>query len=132
MSVRRETKNRLTLFRECGSCGTVFVTTASSPFIRMITTADGHSKTTYYCSESCKNASYKHRFDGLAAERKKEYDRNRDVTEKNRRYYEKHRDEILSKKKEAYWNDPDAHREACAYQRKKRKLLAMEVSDATV
>ena len=49
--------------------------------------ADGHAKISYYCSERCKAASYKHLFDGRAGDRKRERDAARSA-EKNRRYYE--------------------------------------------
>lgn len=34
MSVRRQTANRLTLFRTCGTCGKQIVTTADTPWVR--------------------------------------------------------------------------------------------------
>jgi hypothetical protein len=34
MSVRRQTANRLTLFRTCGTCGKQIVTTADSAYAR--------------------------------------------------------------------------------------------------
>ncbi len=86
MGVRRDTPNRLTLYRTCATCGRGIVTTASSPFMRLVQ-ADGHAKISYYCSERCKAASYKHLFDGRAGDRKRERDAARSA-EKNRRYYE--------------------------------------------
>ena len=73
MGVRRDTPNRLTLYRTCATCGRGIVTTASSPFMRLVQ-ADGHAKISYYCSERCKAASYKHLFDGRAGDRKRERD----------------------------------------------------------
>ncbi len=88
MSVRRQTDTRLFLIRTCHTCGKIFSTTAASPFMRQIKNVGGKKqKTCYFCSETCKAASYKHLFDGKAAERKAEYDRNRDRRESARRYY---------------------------------------------
>ena len=79
MSVRRQTDTRLFLIRTCHTCGKIFSTTAASPFMRQIKNVGGKKqKTCYFCSETCKAASYKHLFDGKAAERKAEYDRNRE------------------------------------------------------
>lgn len=36
MSVRRNTTNRLTLFRTCGTCGRSIVTTADTPWVRQV------------------------------------------------------------------------------------------------
>lgn len=36
MSVRRQTANRLTLFRTCGTCGKQIVTTADTPWVRQV------------------------------------------------------------------------------------------------
>lgn len=36
MSVRRQTANRLTLFRTCGTCGKQIVTTADTPWVRRL------------------------------------------------------------------------------------------------
>ena len=36
MSVRRDTPNRLTLYRECAICGRPIVTTAATPWMRMV------------------------------------------------------------------------------------------------
>ena len=74
MSVRRQTDTRLFLIRTCHTCGKIFSTTAASPFMRQIKNVGGKKqKTCYFCSETCKAASYKHLFDGKAAERKAEY-----------------------------------------------------------
>lgn len=73
MGVRRDTPNRLTLYRTCAACGRGIVTTASSPFMRLVQAA-GHAKISYYCSERCKAASYKHLFDGRAGDRKRKRD----------------------------------------------------------
>jgi len=87
MSVRRNTSNRLSLIRTCHTCGKTFRTTAASPFMRQMYNVDGKKqKTCYFCSQTCKQASYKHLFDGKAEERRRQKDANRDVSAKNRRY----------------------------------------------
>lgn len=80
MSVRRQTANRLTLFRTCGTCGKQIVTTADTPWVRQVERDGKRQATTYFCSEGCFAASYKHIgwFDGKAEERRKLKDRNRD------------------------------------------------------
>ena len=120
MSVRRKTNNRLTLYRTCVICGKSFVTTADTPWMRLVYSA-GHSKTCYYCSETCKQASYKHLFDGKAAQRKAERDAQRDTREKNRRYYIAHQDQERERAKARYWADPERARADNEYQRRKRK-----------
>ena len=60
MSVRRQTDTRLFLIRTCPNCGKIFPTTAASPFMRQIKNVGGKKqKTCYFCSETCKAASYK-------------------------------------------------------------------------
>lgn len=73
MSVRRQTANRLTLFRTCGTCGKQIVTTADTPWVRQVERDGKKQATTYFCSEGCFAASYKHIgwFDGKAEERRK-------------------------------------------------------------
>ena len=72
MSVRRQTANRLTLFRTCGTCGKQIVTTADTPWVRQVERDGKRQATTYFCSEGCFAASYKHIgwFDGKAEERR--------------------------------------------------------------
>lgn len=79
MSVRRQTANRLTLFRTCGTCGKQIVTTVDTPWVRQVERDGKRQATTYFCSEGCFAASYKHIgwFDGKAEERRKLKDRNR-------------------------------------------------------
>ena len=113
MSVRRQTDTRLFLIRTRPNCGKIFSTTAASPFMRQIKNVGGKKqKTCYFCSETCKAASYKHLFDGKAAERKAEYDRNRDRRESARRYYAAHAERERERAKARYWADPDAARAA--------------------
>lgn len=123
MSVRRNTENRLNLVRTCQTCGRTFPTTAASPFMRMITNMDGKKqKTCYFCSELCKNASYRHKFDGKAEERRKAKEAARDIAEKNRRYYASHTAQERERVRARYWADHEAGLAAVRYQRKKRKL----------
>lgn len=99
MSVRRQTANRLTLFRTCGTCGKQIVTTADTPWVRQVERDGKRQATTYFCSEGCFAASYKHIgwFDGKAEERRKLKDRNRDPEKeraRNRAYQQAHREEL--------------------------------------
>ena len=128
MGIRRETENRLTLYRSCGVCGKSFTTTAASPWMRQMV-VDGKQKTTYFCSRSCFYASYKHKgfVDGKAEQRRTEREAKRDISTKNRLYYERHREKEKARAKARYWADPEAVREANRYQRKKKKLLEKEV-----
>lgn len=126
MSVRRHTTNRLTLYRHCGICGRGIVTTADTPFMRQISEG-GRQITKYYCSEGCKSASYKHKFDGKAEERRREKEARRDIQEKNRRYYAAHSDKERMRARERYWADPDKARADMAYQRKKRALITESI-----
>lgn len=73
MSVRRDTTNRLTLFRTCGTCGRSIVTTADTPWVRQVERDGKKQATTYFCSERCFAASYKHIgwYDGKAQERRR-------------------------------------------------------------
>lgn len=122
MSVRRKTNNRLNLIRTCQICGRVFPTTAASPFMRQIANVDGKKqKTCYFCSQTCKQASYKHLFDGKAAERRAEREAQRNIREKNRRYYAAHAEQMRERSRARYWADPEAARADNAYQRQKRK-----------
>ena len=100
MSVRRQTANRLTLFRTCGTCGRQIVTTADTPWVRQVERDGKRQATTYFCSEGCFAASYKHIgwFDGKAEERRRLKDRSRDPEkerERWRHYYTTHREERI-------------------------------------
>lgn len=129
MSVRRKTDRRLTLVRCCGTCGHTFATSAGSPWVRQVERDGKKQATTYYCSQSCFAASYKHIgcFDGKAEERRKERERNRDVREKNRQYYLAHAEEIKAKKRAYYAANPGLSAENSKYNRKKNKLLALSL-----
>ena len=121
MSIRRDTSNRLFLIRECHTCGKTFSTTAASPFMRQVANVEGRKqKTCYFCSETCKNASYKHLFDGRAGERRKQKEAARDISEKNRRYYAAHSEQERARAKARYWADPESARKNNEYQRRKR------------
>lgn len=125
MAVRKNTTNRLTLYRTCHTCGKNIVTTADTPFVRQIV-VDGKQKTCYFCSESCKRASYKHPgwWDGLADARRKAREAARDTREKNRRYYQANADKERQRARERYWKDPEKARADNRYQRQKRAELA--------
>ena len=123
MSVRRNTTNRLTLIRTCAICGKTFLTTADTPFVRGVC-ENGRQLTKYYCSESCKLASYKHRFDGKAKQRKRERDRNRDRSEWWAAYYAEHSEEIRERRKQRWYEMSDEERlQEGRFYRTKRKLL---------
>ena len=131
MTVRRNTTNRLTLFRTCGTCGKDIVTTADTPWIRQVPRDGKVQATTYYCCEKCVAASYKHLgwYDGKAEERRRLKDRNRDPVkerERWRRYRDAHREELKEKARLRRLRDPGMAAADSAYARKKRKLLAEE------
>lgn len=127
MSVRRNTEKRLTLHRQCHTCGKWIFTTASTPLMRQMTNVNGKKQATvYFCSKACKDKSYKHRFDGLADVRRQEREKKRDYTEKNKKYYYSHYDELREKRIKKYWENRDEMIENLRYQRQKRKLLEME------
>lgn len=125
MSVRRNTSNRLSLIRDCHTCGRTILTTADSPWIRSIPDKTGKHKTRYFCSTECFQASYIHKgcYDGKAEQRRKEREAKRDTHEKNRRYYAAHAEQMRARRRAAYWADPEAARAENAYYRRKRKLL---------
>lgn len=127
MSVRRETTNRLTLFRTCHTCGKSIVTTADTPFVRQIV-IDGRQVTCYFCGEKCKRASYKHPgwWDGLTEQRRKAREAAR-AHNKNRRYYAAHAEKERQRARERYWKDPESARVNNRYQREKRKLQNVTV-----
>src|SRR5699024_1717282 len=126
LSVRRKTTNRLTLYRTCGTCGGTIVTTADTPWVRQVHRDGKRQATTYYCSESCWRASYKHPgwWDGMTQERRKEREASRDTHEKNRRYYAAHAEQERKRARDRYWSDPHRARADNAYQRRKRKALS--------
>lgn len=124
MSVRKKnTRSRMTLFRECGTCGAFFLTSADTPWIRQVPRDGKRQATTYYCCESCYTASYKHLFDGKAEERRAERERNRDRSEYRKRRYAENREKEKAYARARYWADPEAAKEANRYARKKRKML---------
>lgn len=126
MSVRKEATNRLSLIRQCGTCGRKFQTTADSPFIRQMPKDGKRQATVYFCSESCWRASYAHPgwWDGKAKERRKEKERNRDNRARNRRYYEANAEEIRERRKAAWWAMSIEERRAeKQYYKEKRKLV---------
>lgn len=121
MSARRNTTNRLNLIRECGAFGRTFSTTADTPWLRQLV-VDGRQRNTYFCSQTCFDSSYKHKFDGKAEERRKAKETARSK-EKNRLYYQRHIEEERARAHRRYWADPERARADNQYQRRKRKLL---------
>lgn len=128
MSVRRNTTNRLTLYRTCGTCGRQIVTTADTPWVRQVERDGKKQATTYFCSEKCFAASYKHIgwYDGKAEERRKLKEARRDWKTKNRKYREAHAEELREKERLRRLANPGMAAADSAYNRKKRKLLAQE------
>ncbi|MGN9097171.1 DUF7576 family protein [Flintibacter porci] len=128
MSVRRNTTNRLTLYRTCGTCGRQIVTTADTPWVRQVERDGKKQATTYFCSEKCFAASYKHIgwYDGKAEERRKLKEARRDWKTKNRKYREAHAEELREKARLRRLANPGMAAADSAYNRKKRKLLAQE------
>lgn len=128
MSVRRNTTNRLTLYRVCGTCGRQIVTTADTPWVRQVERDGKKQATTYFCSEKCFAASYKHIgwYDGKAEERRKLKEARRDWKTKNRKYREAHAEELREKARLRRLANPGMAAADSAYNRKKRKLLAQE------
>jgi hypothetical protein len=99
------------------------MTTADSPFMRQLPADGKKQKTCYFCSESCKNASYKHKFDGKAQQRAAERYKSRDIRAKNRLYYLRHQEQEKVRAKARYWSDPESARANMQYYRRKRALL---------
>ena len=128
MSVRRNTTNRLTLYRTCGTCGRQIVTTADTPWVRQVERDGKKQATTYFCSEKCFAASYKHIgwYDGKAEERRKLKESRRDWKTKNRKYREAHAEELREKARLRRLANPGMAAADSAYNRKKRKLLTQE------
>lgn len=128
MSVRRNTTNRLTLYRTCGTCGRQIVTTADTQWVRQVERDGKKQATTYFCSEKCFAASYKHIgwYDGKAEERRKLKEARRDWKTKNRKYREAHAEELREKARLRRLANPGMAAADSAYNRKKRKLLAQE------
>lgn len=128
MSVRRNTTNRLTLYRVCGTCGRQIVTTADTPWVRQVERDGKKQATTYFCSEKCFAASYKHIgwYDGKAEERRKLKEARRDWKTKNRKYREAHAEELREKALLRRLANPGMAAADSAYNRKKRKLLDQE------
>lgn len=128
MSVRRATGNRITLFRKCGTCGRDIVTTADTPWVRQIARDGKRQTTTYFCTEKCYAASYKHIgwYDGKAEERRREREAKRDTREKNRRYYAAHAEQERERARRRRAENPGMAAADNAYQRKKRALQRKE------
>lgn len=123
MSVRRNTTNRLTLYRVCHTCRKAFRTTADNPFMRQLPADGKREKTCYFCCEVCWRASYNKpgSWDGLAKARRAAKEAAR-APEKNRRYYEAHAEKERQRARERYWKNPEEARKDNVYQRRKRQL----------
>lgn len=124
MAIRKTTGNRRTLFRTCFVCGQTMITTADTPFMRQLCNTDGKKqKTVYFCSESCKESTYKHHFDGLAWKRREEREAQRDNAARNKRYYDNHADQERERAKYRYHAMSDEERAKLnAYRRRQRAL----------
>lgn len=137
MSVRRKTENRLTLYRECACCGQHIITTAETPWVRMVATVENgrrRQRIKYFCSSACFQASYKHIgwYDGKAAERRREKDRNEPPEEKAerwKRYYAANGEKVRQRSRERYYENHDAELADMAFYRQKRKLLRKEAQE---
>ena len=82
--------------------------------------------TTYYCTETCFCASYKHIgwYDGKAEKRRKLKDQNRDPEKRSaqwKRYYAEHGEEIREKARQRRLANPGLAAADSAFYRKKRK-----------
>lgn len=128
MSVRRDTANRLTLYRTCGTCGRSIVTTADTPWVRQVERDGKKQATTYFCCESCFAASYKHIgwFDGKAEERRRAREAARDNRARNRAYNAAHAEERREKARRYRQEHPGLAAADSAFYRKKRRLLREE------
>ena len=126
MSTRRNTANRVTLYRTCGTCGKSIVTTADTPWIRQIPRDGKRQATTYFCCEKCFAASYKHIgwYDGKAEERRAQREAKRDSKERCRRYNAAHREERRAAARAYREKNPEQVAADNAYYKRKRKLLA--------
>lgn len=125
MSVRKETTNRLTLHRTCGTCGKQIVTTADTPWIRQMPRDGKKQATTYFCGETCYAGSYKHIgwYDGKAEERRRAREAARDNRERCRRYNEAHREERREYARKRRQENPGLAAAESAFYRKKRQLM---------
>ena len=125
MSVRKQTANRRSLIRVCGTCGKTFSTTADSPWMRQMPRDGKKQAITYFCCSDCYKSSYKNIgwYDGKADIRRQKRESNRDRTEYNHKYYEKNREEIKRKHRKRYWENHEESLLINKYSKKKRKML---------
>lgn len=85
-------------------CGKNIITTADTPFVRQLPNVNGKKQATvYFCSEHCKESTYKHHFDGLAWKRKELRDQTRNIKEKNYKYYHEHEEDLRERRKIQYY-----------------------------
>lgn len=128
MSIRRNTTNRLRLIRTCYVCGRTFPTTADTPFMRQMYNVGGKKqKTCYFCSESCKNSTYKHLFDGRADIRRQAREQVRESTRDrkayNHRYYAEHAEQERDRAKNAYHSMTQAERDSLNWYRRAKRYI---------
>lgn len=126
-AIRKNTVNRLTLYRACGICGRSIVTTADTPWVRQTERDGKRQATTYFCREKCFAASYRHIgwYDGKYEERHRAA-RAVKSGEYNRRYYIRHREAVLDMARARRLADPEGARKTAEYACRKRKLLREE------
>lgn len=130
MSVKRNVVDkRLTLFRTCGICGKSVTTTADTPWVRQVPRDGKRQATTYYCSTTCYQASYKYKgwYDGKTEERRREREKKRpDRSAYNRQWRDKNRDHIreYNRERERQYRltDPDGYKADKQYQYRKARL----------
>lgn len=125
MSLRRNTKNRLTLYRTCHTCGKSFVTTADSPYMRQVPKDGKRQAIVYFCSQKCYRASYTK--DPFTPRKEKvEHRTQEQIREKNKKYYMENRDALLEYHRKYTKANHDQCIEACRFYKKKMKLIEQE------
>lgn len=83
---------------------------------------DGSQHICYFCSETCKLSTYKHKFDGLAWKRRKEREATRDRSAKNYRYYHANEEAMRERARAAYATlSPEERDKLNAYRRAKHR-----------
>lgn len=123
MSVRRQAISRITLHRNCGTCGKLFMTNTDTLLVRQVPRDGKKQAITYYCSRSCFKASYKYNMDGKEWLRRKERESVRDNRERNRKYYAAHAEQERDRKRRNYWANREDRVEDMRFNRKKIKLM---------
>lgn len=129
MAVRRETANRMTLYKKCETCGRQFITTAATPWLRQMPKDGKKQKSCYFCCSECYQASYKYKscYDGKAKERRIERETSlegkRKKAERWKRYYAKpeNKERICARRRERYWENHEEARKDDMYYKNRRK-----------